>query len=194
MQAFWVEVAWVSFWLIQSLGANRYQVTPSLLTPQTEYCRLGLTMKKRRQQKKYIKSKKLISFLIGTYYKFDVLDPLSALPDITNTSYGHSNTIKAVMMKKNIIHLYSLFDSQRLKWKSTIDIEFQSGAKSYSRKAEIVWFGLLKECEGEYQQTIEDLFSIANMDHYVMCHITAEVIGLDAVKDSDFSISKAEAA
>mgnify|MGYP003661963468 CR=1 FL=1 len=34
----------------------------------------------------------------------------------------------------------------------------------------------------------------ANMNHYVICHIKAEVIGVDQIKDSDFNIKKRDAA
>lgn len=149
-------------------------------------------MKKRN--KKYSQDKSISSFLVGSFYEFDVLDPLGEMPEITNTDYGHNNAIKAVMMKSNLKYLHQVFDVKRLKWKSVIDMQFHDGVKPYSRIAEIVWFGLLKQCEGEYQQTIEEIFSVSNMSHYRITHVTAEVIGMDQIKDSDFSISKSEAA
>jgi len=149
-------------------------------------------MKSKRKQ--YSKDKVMNTFLIGSHYSFDVADPLGELPAITNTAYGHLNPIKKIMMKKNIRQLHAVFDNRKLKWKATIVVEFRKDTKRYERHAEIVWFGLLRECEGEYQQAIEDIFTVSNMGHYVICHIKAEVIGVDQIKDSDFSISKQEAA
>lgn len=149
-------------------------------------------MKAKRKQ--YSKGKVIDTFLIGSFYTFDVADPLGELPAITTTNYGHLNPVKKVMMKKNIKQLHAIFDSRKLKWKATIVVAFAKGIEQYERHAEIVWFGLLRDCEGEYQQAIEDIFDISNMSHYVICHIKAEVIGVDQIKDSDFSISRKDAA
>lgn len=146
------------------------------------------------KKKKYSPDKAISRFLVGSYYLFDVRDPLGEHPEITNTSYGHTNTIKRLSMKDCMRELHHVFDTKRLKWRSLIDVEFRTGTQVYSRQAEIVWFGLLRDCEGEYQQAIEDIFSISNMDHYHMTHVKAEVIGFSEIKDSDFTISKSEAA
>lgn len=146
------------------------------------------------KKKKYSAERAITRFLIGSHYVFDVRDPLSELPEITNTGYGHSNPVSRMLMKKNIRQLHGIFDVKQLKWKSTIEVEFFDGKEVYVRKAEIVWFGLLKGCEGEYQQTIEEIFEKSNMKHYVMTHVKAEVIGLSDIQDSDFTITKGEAA
>jgi len=145
-------------------------------------------------KKKYSAEKSIMRFLIGSHYVFDVHDPLGELPEITNTGYGHANSVNRALMKGKLKLLHDIFDKKRLKWRSLIEIEFYDGKQVYVRKAEIVWFGLLKDCEGEYQQTIEEIFEVSNMAHYRMTHVKAEVIGLSEIKDSDFTIKKSEAA
>lgn len=145
-------------------------------------------------RKKYSAEKSILRFLIGSHYVFDVRDPLSELPEITNTGYGHSNVVNRALMKGKLKLLHEVFDKKKLKWRSFIEMEFRNGKKVYTRQAEIVWFGLLKECEGAYQQTIEEIFEVSNMSHYVMTHVKAEVIGLSDIKDSDFTIKRSEAA
>lgn len=146
------------------------------------------------KKKKYSHDKAILRFLIGSFYSFDVRDPLGELPEISNTNYGHTNPIKRLSMKDCLKELHRVFDMRRLKWHSLIDVEFRTGKQVYSRQAEIVWFGLLRDCEGEYQKAIEDIFEVSNMDHYHMTHVKAEVIGLSDIKDSDFTIKKSEAA
>ena len=144
-------------------------------------------------KKKYSKERALTKFLVGSRYEFDVEDPLKDFPCITNTNYGHSNPIKAVMMYKNLTGLNKVFEVKRLKWKVTVNVEFRTEKEGYNRLTELVWFGLLHESEGQYQEAIEDIFARSNMDHYVICHIRAEVIGVNEIKDSDFSITKRQA-
>lgn len=146
------------------------------------------------KKKKYSQDKAISNFLIGSHFVFDVHDPLSELPEITNTGYGHSNPVKRVMMKSKLKFLHEFFDRKPLKWRSTIEVEFYDGKEVYARKAELVWFGYLRQAEGKYQQTIEEIFEKSKMDHYRMTHVKAEVIGLSEVKESDFTISKSEAA
>ena len=148
-------------------------------------------MKKR---KNFDKSKKLKPLLVGSHYTFDVRDPLGELPAITNTGYGHKNPISAVMMKQSIKSMHQIFDTHRLKWRASLVVEFRNESEVYERHAEIIWFGLLKDCEGEYQGAIESIFDKAKMNHYVICHIKAEVIGTSQIQESDFNIKKRDAA
>jgi len=148
-------------------------------------------MKKRKH---FNRSKKIKPLLVGSYYSFDVRDPLGEMPAITNTGYGHKNPISAIMMKQSIKGLHAIFDNQKLKWRSKIVVEFNSGSEIYERHAELVWVGLLRDCEGKYQEAIESIFDKSKMNHYVICHIKAEVVGVDKVTDSDFTIEKCDAA
>ena len=148
----------------------------------------------KKKSRKHNPEKIVKSFLIGSFYEFDVEDPLKDFPAITNTSYGHTNPIKRILMFQNLPRLNEMFNIMRLKWKTTVKVEFRSSSEGYYRIAEIVWHGYLAEAEGAYQESIEDIFGRANMSHYVICHVKVEVVGLDGIKDKDFTISKAETA
>lgn len=146
------------------------------------------------KKKKYSQDKSITKFLIGSFYQFDVYDPLGEQPVTTNESSGHKNPITRVLLKGKRKLLHQIVNTRNLKWRSQIRIEFRSSGATYERFAEIVWFGLLNQVEEKYQETVEQIFDASNMSHYVMTHVNAEIIGLDNIKDTDFTISKEDAA
>ena len=125
--------------------------------------------------------------LIGAKFGWTAEDPLAENHEVMETWIGHDSSMKALLLNKNrstfILHAVK---TMSLKWKTTIEIEFQSNGKKYYRGADIVFHGVLRNCDGHYQQTIEELFEVANMSHYVTCRMTAEILGQDGIKESDF--------
>jgi hypothetical protein len=147
-------------------------------------------MKKKR--KHHNKAKSVSRLLIGSSYSFEVEDPLKDYPEIKNTSYGHENSFKRVIMNQNLRGIKNAFDHMKMKWLASIEVRFQNGTEAYSKTAEIVWFGMLHDCGNEYQQTIEQIFEKANMKHYMTCAVKVQVIGINEIQDDDFSITKSE--
>lgn len=146
------------------------------------------------KNKKYSQDKSINKFLVGSFFQFDVYDPLGEQPVTTNELSGHKNPVTRVLLKGKRKLLHQIANTRKLKWRSQIRIEFRSSSAGYDRFAEIVWFGFLNQVEEKYQETIEQIFDASNMSHYVMTHVNAEIIGLSNIKDSDFSISKEDAA
>lgn len=142
-----------------------------------------------KKRKKFSRQKRNNQYLIGSFYSFDVVDPLGNYPEITNTNYGHENSMKAIILKRNLRSLHEITTYRKLKWMVTVTVEFCHNGKPYFREAQIGIHGILKDAEGHYQDLIEGIFDQSNMDHYVCCHVKAKIIGTDVIKDNDFDIA-----
>lgn len=142
-------------------------------------------MKKRKQRNQH---KAMQNLLIGAQFSWQCRDPLEPRSEITHTKLSHRNPVKRVLAEKNS-HLYrhGLTDKLKLKWKVLVEVEFKGpDCKQYFRAAELVIHGILAEADDHFQRAIEEIFAAANMRHYVTCHMTAEVIGTDIIRDNDF--------
>ena len=139
------------------------------------------------KRKKYSPHKKAKNMLIGARFGWDCENPLEPKSEITNTWLGHRSSVKEVMIKRDQRNFYGLTNKLKLKWKVNIEVEFRDpNGKQYFRGADLVIHGILSEADGHYQQAIEEIFSVAKMSHYVTCHMTAEVIGTDVIRETDF--------
>lgn len=140
------------------------------------------------KKRKHCKSKSNMKFMIGSQFGWDCQDPLAPGSDIVKTWINHRNPITRIILKKDKAKFYGLTDKQKLKWKINIECEFKAPkGKTYYRGADIIVHGILKDADGHYQKEVEDIFSIANMSHYVTTHMTAEIIGNNNILERDFS-------
>lgn len=139
------------------------------------------------KRKKYNPQKQQQELLIGAQFGWQCRDPLEPKSDITHTWLGHKNPVKRVLIRQNRSNFYGLTDKLKLKWRVNVEVEFKDmNGKAYYRGADLVIHGILREADGHYQAAIEEIFNEANMQHYVTCHMTAEVIGTNAITDRDF--------
>ena len=139
--------------------------------------------------KKRSTKKSELSLLIGARFGWTAVDPLAPGHDITETWMGHRNSVKGMILKQpgNRKLFMELTEKRPLKWKVTIEMEFKApDGKKYYRGADIVIHGILRRMDGHYQQALEDIFSEANMRHYVTTKMVAEIIGAGPIQESDF--------
>lgn len=141
--------------------------------------------KKSKVRKKYNENEKLSDLVLGSIYEYDTLDPLGDEPFINNTSYGHENPIKRVLMKKNLLKMHKLFSVKPYRWRAEITIKFKEEVKGF----EIAWFGVFDKCEDVYEEGIEKIFESSDMTSYVITHVKASVISLKntEINDNDFT-------
>lgn len=136
------------------------------------------------------KHKSELSMLIGARFGWTASDPLAHGHDITETWMGHRNNIKGLLLKQpyNRKAFTQMTETRPLKWKVSIEMEFKDAyGKLYYRGADIVIHGILRKMDGHYQATIEELFEVANMRHYVTTRMTAEIIGAGPIVEADFA-------
>lgn len=74
----------------------------------------------------------------------------------------------------------------KLKWSVDVEIEFKdSQGKPYYRAANLLIHGILRQANEDFLRTVEEIFAVANMRHYVTCRMSAEIIGTDVINDRD---------
>lgn len=148
------------------------------------------------KRKKFTRQKHNNAILIGCQFYWSMVDPLGEKPEVTRTGTSHRIKGKYLMMKRNLKALYEITNRRRLKWNVGISVVFEHEGQAYSRHAELVIQGFLRDpdAEDEFNKAIEDIFAASNMRHYVRCDFLAEVIGTDSIKNEDFNYSLSEAA
>lgn len=141
--------------------------------------------KKPRGKKSNIKS--AMRLLKGTIMKWSVDDPLGDDDEILNSKIDHANPHAKLMLKEISQIMQGVVTQMYLKWKITLEIEFvDQYGKKYFRGADLVLWGRLNEMDDHYQKTVEEIFTVANMDQYVTTHLRAEILGNSPIKESDF--------
>ena len=137
------------------------------------------------------KKKEKQSPLIGAVMKWECADPLVESPTIINHGMTHRNPIRRLQLAKSSIRsdIIAACENPNLKWSIIAECVFQSPLdnKKYTKAKEMIYRGKLSEATPEYDKMQESLFRTNNMEHYVTCFMTAEILGTDSLKDSDFN-------
>lgn len=144
---------------------------------------------KNMKNKKQPKKKSDISLLIGSRYFWRSDDPLNPQSDIKETSLGHRNPIKAVMMQENKSLFQRVAYEFKLKWKVMIEVELSGVDREHWPEAEILIHGVLCDADGHFQEAVKSLFEDkdTDMSRYVTTRMKAEVIGIGPIEKGDFS-------
>lgn len=104
-----------------------------------------------------------------------------------DTKIDHKNPVLKLVVREIARDIQAAIARYAFKYRVQIECEFKDDfGKTYYRGADLVISGILKSADGHYQSAIEDIFAEANMDHYVITHVTAEIIGAGEIKNADF--------
>lgn len=143
---------------------------------------------KLKKRKRSIK-KSATGILKGLRISWSVYDPLGVNSEIHNERITHSNPIYSLMLDEIKKNLQVALSELTLKWHVSIEVEFiDQFSKTYYKGVVIVIQSILNEADGYYQEQIEKIFSISNMEHYVCTHITCSVLGNSKIIDKDFEL------
>lgn len=141
-------------------------------------------MKKRKAKRNRVKTTQGI--ITGTQFGWECRDPLADRPEIEKTWLDHKNPIKKILVKNQHRTFNEITERCVLKWSVDIEVEFKDqNGKQYFRAANLLIHGKLREANDVFLKTIEEIFEVSNMRHYVTCRMTAEMIGTDAINDRD---------
>lgn len=142
----------------------------------------------KKPSKKSTNFKKVQRILKGSRMCWSVEDPLRHQTQIIDTKITHKNPYHKLMVSQIATSIQAAIDQYSLKYKVMIECEFKDQfGKSYFRGADLIISGILKNADGHYQSAIEEIFEAANMDHYVITHVVAEIIGAGEIKEGDFA-------
>lgn len=144
--------------------------------------------KSRKPRKKSTNFKKVSRILKGACMHWSVEDPLKPKTQIVDTKITHKNPYYRLMCQQIARDIHNAIDRYSLKYRVNIECEFKDQfGKQYFRGAEVIISGVLKNADGYYQSAIEDVFAESNMNHYVITHVTAEILGAGEIKEKDFA-------
>ncbi len=144
--------------------------------------------KSKKPRKKSTQYKKVQRILKGAIMKWTVEDPLRHQTQIIDTSISHRNPYYKLMASQIARDIQAAIEKFAFKYKVAIECEFKDASgKNYYRGADLVISGILRHADDHYQNAIEEIFEVANMQHYVTTHVTAEIIGAGEIQDRDFA-------
>jgi len=144
--------------------------------------------KSKKPRKKSTNYKKVQRILKGVIMGWSVEDPLKHESQIIDTQITHRNAYYKLMVPHIAKDIKAAIDKYAFKYKVAIECEFKDAhEKQYFRGADLVISGFLANADGHYQQAIEEIFEVANMDHYITTHVTAEIIGAGEIREEDFA-------
>ena len=144
---------------------------------------------KKRNVRKRSNQRSAVGIMTGARMKWSAEDPLDPKYEVINPEFSHANPVYRLMTESIKRMMRNVINTMKLKWRIQIDVEFiDDDGKVYYKGSEIVMHCILGEGDGHYQDELEKIFAGANMRHYNITHLTAEILGNSGIKDSDFTV------